>query len=357
MSGLKIASHYKMDMILLLLRSILQTAIEECLFTNEFVEDFPVSTALAGKILELSWHSVLPDDFSCGLNLFAVGSLEEDAVESQRQQNHQADLLTANNGTASLVEVTTPKGDLTIPKTFAQLRYVIQRMFALCSVLLGPQHPLTVGYREFQEQVIRREKYLETVEPYDTSLRYMVPALVGRWLQLRTNVWVQTQAKSASRVPTPAFGQLFDQMTVQEQWEPRFPMRYMGTPTVKPFLHSIVTPTTEQMLAISALTPATGNDRTQTVGTKATTVRNDQYQDCFQKFKAMGIRTAALRDHLKEKNIAPPKNNKGHEICLAWHVVGMCNTNCKRSGTHTTQAQTDEAALLTWCESHYNLST
>lgn len=97
------------------------------------------------QIIELSWHTVLPppDDFSCGLNLFAVGALDADAVEHQRQQNRQADLLTSNEGTAALgdlAEVTTPKGDIALPCTFAQLRYLVQQMYALWSVLLGPQH-------------------------------------------------------------------------------------------------------------------------------------------------------------------------------------------------------------------------
>jgi hypothetical protein len=189
------------------LRGLLQTAVEDCLYANDFIEDFPVSTALASKILELNWHSALPDDFSCGLNLFAVGSLETTAVEAQRQQNRQADLLTANDGTASLgdiAEVTTPKGDVTLPRTFAQLRYLVQRMFALWSVLLGPQHPLTTGYKDFQDQLIRREKSFESVvETHDPSQRYMVPALVGRWLQLRTNLWLQTQAKTATPIAPP----------------------------------------------------------------------------------------------------------------------------------------------------------
>lgn len=64
-------------------RSLLQKAMEDCLFANDFVEDFPVSTALAAKIIELSWHTALPDDFSCGINLFAIGALDADAVEYQ----------------------------------------------------------------------------------------------------------------------------------------------------------------------------------------------------------------------------------------------------------------------------------
>lgn len=87
-------------------RGTLQKAVEDCLFANNFVEDFPVSTALASKIVELSsWHAALPDDFTCGLNLFAVGALDDDAVEHQRQLNRHANLLTTNKGMAALGDI------------------------------------------------------------------------------------------------------------------------------------------------------------------------------------------------------------------------------------------------------------
>lgn len=351
-------------------RALLQKTVEDCLLTNDLVEDFPLSTALATKVTELSWHSAIPDDFSCGINLFAVGSLDNEAVEFQRQQNRQADLLTANEGTASLedlVEVCTPKGDVAIPRSLAQLRYLVQRTYALWSVLLGAHHPLAVRYRAFQHQLTRREKFLESVEPSDPTQRYLVPALIGRWLQLRTNLWLQDQAKSAAPIPPPDLNTLFDQMMLLERWEPRFPSRYLVA-TAPPNPPS----TTGGEIAQSNPTPplvpggaAPGNNpRMTTTATsstalttkKSTTLRSTTYNEAFQKFKAMGIKTAALRDHLREQKVPMPKNKGGQEVCLAWHVIGMCNTACKRSATHTPKSEEEDQALLDWCEKHYTLS-
>ena len=355
-------------------RGALQKAMEDCLFANDFVEDFPVSTALASKIVELSWYGALPDDFSCGLNLFAVGALDDDAVEHQRQQNRHADLLTANEGTAALddiAEVTTPKADLVIPRTFTQLRYQIQRMYALWSVLLGAEHPMSTGYRAFLDQLVRREKFLESVEPANPAHRHLVPALVGRWLQLRTNLWRQAQAKSVRPIEPSNFTSLFDHMALMDHWEPRFPSRYLETaPPAKAqvlFIPSVTAGGKMQGADNTAGNLAGGTSPSATSGgglepplpglpRKSTTIRNDTYNPAFQKFKAMGIRTSALRDHLKEHKVAHPKNSSGQEICLAWHVVGMCNTNCKRSATHSPQTPADDEALLTWCNTHYTLS-
>ena len=74
--------------------------------------------------------------------------------------------------------VSTPRGDAALPHTFAQLRYLLQRMYALWSTLLGAQHPLTRRYHEFHDNLVKREKFLETVEPADRGQRHLVPALV-----------------------------------------------------------------------------------------------------------------------------------------------------------------------------------
>lgn len=115
-------------------QALLQKLVEDCLANSGYVEDFPVSTSLATKIIELNWHTLLPDKFSCGINLFAVGALDDESIEFQKSQNRQADLLMANEGMAPLdniATVSTPKGDVTLPHSFAQLRYLVQRMYAL----------------------------------------------------------------------------------------------------------------------------------------------------------------------------------------------------------------------------------
>jgi len=337
------------------IRPLLQKAVEDCLFNNNHSDDFPVSTAMATKVVELNWHTTLPDDFTCGLNIFAVGALDDETVEYQRQLNRQADLLLANQGTApldDLASVTTSKTDITLPHSFAQLRYLTQRMHALWSTLLGPLHPLTMQYQDLHMQLVRREKFLETVEPTDRTQRHLVPALVGRWVQLRTNHWLQAQAKSPLPVPVMQFSVLFDQMALMEPWEPRFPSRYLAPP---PTQHGPPSVATTQGSTISTITPVTMAAPIASTP-RSTAVRSPAYAEVFQKFKAMGIRTSLLRERLKEKRIEIPKNAHGDELCLAWHVIGMCNTSCKRSTTHGPLAAADEAALLEWCKTNYTLS-
>mmetsp|Transcript_55518 Transcript_55518/g.109607 ORF Transcript_55518/g.109607 Transcript_55518/m.109607 type:complete len:108 (+) Transcript_55518:136-459(+) len=107
-------------------------------------------------------------------------------------------------------------------------------MHWLWAVLLGPRHSLTLRYHAFHDQLVQREKFLKTVDPSNPGPRYLVvPALVGHWLQLRTNLWLPAQAKIPAPLTPVDFTKLLDQRTLQACWEPSwFPLH--------PSLQSIV---------------------------------------------------------------------------------------------------------------------
>jgi len=160
-------------------------------------------------------------------------------------------------------------------------------LYALWSVLLGAHHPLVTNYRAFLDQHIKREKFLETVEPFDPGHKQLAPALA--WLRLRTNLWVQAQAKSVGHVLPHDFTLRFDQMTLLERWEQKFPTRYLETPVVKDARPSAPNPKADTMLPAPAY-PTPTPDTIQGLSRKSTTVRSDTYTSAFQKFKAVGIR-------------------------------------------------------------------
>ena len=62
-------------------RLALQTAVEDALSNLKYVEDFPVSTSLATKLQELKWHTSLIDNLATGVNIFCLGTLDEEAME------------------------------------------------------------------------------------------------------------------------------------------------------------------------------------------------------------------------------------------------------------------------------------
>jgi hypothetical protein len=72
----------------------------------------------------------------------------------------------------------------------------------------------------------------------------------------------------------------------------------------------------------------------------------------FKKFVDMSLR---VRDVIKRAGTSNrvPNNNTGIEMCLAYHLKGVCNSNCARHQDHREHQPSEDQAILRWCEQHY----
>lgn len=359
------------------IRLVLQTAIEEALTHLRYIEEFPVSPPLATKIVELKWHSAVKEDFTVGLNIFCLGSLDDETMEDQRRINHHADTIASGSAAPSLLDVATihdGKHDVCIPRTFAQLRYCVERSQALWHVLLGPQHPLTVQHKRYREQLVSQEKSLERTLPRNPSHRYLVPALLARVIQLEVNHWLGTQMRTATAVPFAPLTEVFADIERERPWEPSFPARYIqlvdpmssgaanSSATLTPGFAATIAGGTATTGAVSTLSGAStvgsfaAASATPQTTPRNTMVRNISYRAAlFEDFKALGIRIGKLKDALRERNVKMPRNVSGQPMCLAYHVLGYCNERCNSSKDHMTHTEKEDKDLHVWCKEHFKL--
>jgi hypothetical protein len=54
-----------------------------------------------------------------------------------------------------------------------------------------------------------------------------------------------------------------------------------------------------------------------------------------------------------------PKNDRGHEMCLTFHLIGSCNSRCKCKRDHhdvepggKKHTAAEDTRLLAWCAQH-----
>ena len=364
-------------------RVVLQTAIEESLGNLQYVEDFPLSTTLATKIQDLKWHSPMSENFALGLHLFSLGSLEEETMEQQRQINRHADALYGGEAAPSLLDIMTvqdTKQDVSLPRTFAQLRYLIERSHALWLTLLGNHHPVTRAHQDYRSALVMHEKRLERITTRDTSMRFLVPALLGRRVQLSVNNWLSNQARSPNPVTFRSLVDVFDDIELGLPWEPVFPAGYLqmltpnraaaSHPSDASFAGTVGT-------AASTLTGASGSASGRTSsGTSPTTarpnlptiapteggqVRNEIVRNVnfnatvFGTYRAMNIKAKLLKEQLRTRNVELPNNTRGEPMCLTYHVHAMCNARCRSSTDHSTHTAAEDEILRNWCEQHYHL--
>ena len=70
--------------------------------------------------------------------------------------------------------------------------------------------------------MLARETELEEYIPRDTALRPQIPALIFRHAQIRWSNWLATQWVKTSEVPFPNLAGLWTTMENQDTWEPTF---------------------------------------------------------------------------------------------------------------------------------------
>ena len=184
----------------------------------------------------------------------------------------------------------------------------------------------------------------------------MVPALLGRFIQIEVNHWLTTQARTAQPVRFDTLLDIFQDIDRQRQWEPTFPSAYLS-PT-KPVPPSISTSSLTTNSLGSALTPNTGSQGASTMQLTPTTstavVRNPGYNDkLFGPFKAQNIRARAVKDYVRKNKVAYPVNARNENMCVTYHTLGLCNEACRQVADHVPHSPDEDEKLRMWCTEHW----
>jgi hypothetical protein len=92
-----------------------------------------------------------------------------------------------------------------------------------------------------------------------------------------------------------------------------------------------------------------------------TTVKppNGQYNSAlfgeFRSRKKDGkeISISSFKKKAMEEKKLPDSLHGAEYMCLAWHVKGMCNSNCGQREDHKPYSASQYAELVAWCEEKY----
>ena len=80
---------------------------------------------------------------------------------------------------------------------------------------------------------------------------------------------------------------------------------------------------------------------------------NPDYQEGFLRFKELGLPVKEVQDKAKAVGKTLPVNRQGVKMCLSYHVLGFCWSNCGKAADHQTPAPTDTQKLMNWCRECY----
>jgi len=313
-------------------RNILQAALDDHARSPGAATTAPLTVTkdLHNTIVNLMFWSGDPDRLDEGLHPFRT-VYTSTAKTSMDQTHLQTYDLLANDGNLDLQNIRMFqhifKSDW--PTSYTQLDTTLKSYQNLIVLLLKPTHPYVAAYSVFLN--LWNSISVQLAELFATDPRK--PAQFLRSIQLRTAVyWQSLNALSpmeARMLPPPNFAELLNSLRIQSWIAPVLP----GAPLVNPYNGAspgIPAPAPASGPA-SAPAPAPAPTPPPAAPTTRTSVVNPS--PIPEVKTAMEGRNFQLRVLLRN-GVRAPTTNGGDDVCMSFHSVNRCFSDCHRKATH-----------------------
>jgi hypothetical protein len=134
-------------------------------------------------------------------------------------------------------------------------------------------------------------------------------------------------------------------------WKPPLPARYLAQPAPvaapqAPAPAPTFVPGPTRRPAPAAPTPSAAGNREH--------ISSTTYQaDAYTSFKELGLTMRTVWHAARVGGKPVPTNDSGTEMCLSYHVLGLCWNNCGRTEDHHAHSPDEMAGLKDWCSLCY----
>ena len=321
----------------------------------------PITPDMGTKLRTLAFEMTNDDDLSTGIHPFVFSHMNQEEITEACVLQERYLLIQQGLGAPTLAEAAafTRSGKVKLPRTLTEATISYGKWRIALHVLLGAAHPMTRTYDSFWQAWNAGQNFLLNIR---TRTPGLFPALTVRWIQLRTSLWFSQQALMNGTVQAPEFVTLLNEIRLQKVWEPFFPEPYLAAPSepalpaiqVPPALPQVQPPFHPQAQLPAAPGTMSGNPPRppQPGGRGSLERKTSPLNQVFQPFVDLALR---IRDVLRRAGPTNrvPNNASGTEMCLSYHIKGMCNTNCARRGDHRDHTPDEDQALHGWCQRHY----
>jgi hypothetical protein len=317
-----------------------------------------VSPAFAKKLVTLAFSHYDVDDLEEGIHPFLATFKDQRArAEAQRVSNLYDDVMMGAGAQLADLAALRAAEKVGIPLDLISVGYTYQGFRIILHSMLGATHMLTQAYDRFLSAFLREEHFIATVLPSMAT-----PGQLVRHTQIRLSNWFTMQVQQPERVPVPDLADMLTKIRHQEAWAPRMPAAYdfrtpLSSNQVRFAPPAPVPPTGPYMATPSAVGPPVAPSAQLPAATtgvgRGTRINNPAYHTDFATFKTLGLPLKQVRDKAIAANKPIPKNSKGTEHCLSYHVNGFCWDNCSRKEDHRTHTSQERKALVEWCKLCY----
>jgi hypothetical protein len=363
-------------------RTIQTLADAQCMTMNyTTMYTLPVPPELALKIDSLEWLGD-PDDFATGINPFQFGINSPKDITQAHALIQTYDMMMAGSGLQLAdARTITSNAKLFIPENCTFMDITLQHFHIFLGLMFGAFHTVTQAWGAFVIEARTNHHVLLYHEAHTPGHQLLVPALVVRLGQLHFHNWLRKQYQSSTPVP---FGDslttVWEKLALRDtSWEISLPPKYLSAPpaalfgTPSPYVPSparrpagrgglvpgpLLQPNGELM---PPAPPGWGKPAAQGAPRVSTHHANLHYNAIFEPYKALNLKTTPLLLAAESKGKPCPKNVRGIDMCLTFHVKGYCNSNCRRVADHNELAPSgvkhtsdEDQTLVAWCQQHYH---
>jgi hypothetical protein len=313
-----------------------------------------LSPDVASKIDGLLWKCS-HQDLGVGINPCTFGDSDPESMQVNSDIIRHFDLLNDGGASASLQDIQTliGKSKVSLARTFVELECALKMFHIYLHTFYGPGHAVTTSWRIFADRSNNEYRTLQYYGARTPRHQFLVPALVQHWCKLKFAYYVEHQWTSNGPVSVPDFVSLWEKIATGEQWESPLPEQYLASLPVPRGPDPVPTPTPPRP------SPAPGTPGTP-AGTRtgSTAVANLNYNATkFSSFKELGLMVRDVIARAETAGHPLPKNDRGLDMCITFHVKGFCNANCRRNADHSppgpVRNPAEESRLHAWCETCY----
>ena len=299
-----------------------------------------VSPDLASKLNTASFEHYDINDLEDGLQPFITPAWSSQQKQDLERNNQAHDTL-QEGASARLDDIFALRQftKMNPPASLLQTQHCFYSFRILLEGMLGAGHKHCIALNEFIYEFVQA---LPELEVHSLKKSYFSMRLV-RYVQIRFSTWINLQWNSAAEVPIPPYETVLMQIRYQEtSWEPIIPRRYLPAPTnpgppTAPGLPPAAPPAPPA--GAPAPTPAPAGSTRQRV-------QNTHFDPAYQLYQDRRISLATIRANANQSGTNLPTNAQGVEVCLCWHVLGYCWSNCSRLVDHRAQSAQEKAATL-----------
>ena len=301
-----------------------------------------VSPDLAAKLNTASFEHYDINDLEDGIQPFITPAWSNQQKQDLDKNNAAHDTL-QEGASARLDDLFALRqfSKINPPVSLLQTQHCFYSFRILLEAILGASHPHCISLNEFIYEFVQA---LPELEIHALRKNYFSIRLV-RYVQIRFSTWVNLQWNSAAEVPPPPYEAVLMQIRYQEtSWEPLIPRRYLPAPTNPGAPAAPVHQPAPPAHGTPAPAPAApGRTRER--------VQNTRFDSAYQTYQDRRVPLSVIRANASQANKTPPTNAQGTEVCLCWHLLGYCWSNCSRLGDHRPQSAAEKTATLAFLDS------